>query len=157
MNRINPVVLIIATVIAGGVAHADGQQTEGFFGNWVVTAVMRTSGVSAITREEAATYLGTPVGYAASRAAFGSGYLDSPSYRKRVVSGGNFLQENRIPLAQLGVHRPRVTEVTVADRSGRMWRGLGNLFYVRDANHLIVLVKGMYLELSREKNSRPRH
>ena len=84
-----------------------------FWGCWVVTTDLPTSGISGLSQKQVNTIIGTRLVFMPSYARSGHTAIQSPKYSVNIQTKQQFFGGSYISLNQIGVHKKQVTEVIV--------------------------------------------
>lgn len=122
---------------------------ESFYGNWEVKKVLLCR-ITTVSGAEISKLVGKRITYSDQLAQFDKEVCKHPDYCKRVVTEDDYVFDYRITLQSLGIRGGSATEVVVCEGSNS-WKTPGRCFLVKDANTLILVGNGFWLELSRTK------
>ncbi len=116
-----------------------------YYGGWIITKYIPTSGISAMTYEEAQDYVGMKMEFNSQYAKADGEIKYNPKYNIEVESEFDFLIGHRISPDELDKKQP-VLKVDIDE-----WINIGSLLIVKDSQTLITLWNGIYFELKRCK------
>jgi hypothetical protein len=105
--------LLVLSFLLGGIARPTPATSppQWFWGCWVVTKVLPTSGTSGISPEQEKAIIGTRVIFTPTCARSGRTVLKLPKYSVKVLSARDFFKLGYFPLAQIGVKKQYVTQI----------------------------------------------
>lgn len=128
------------------------ENTEVFYGDWVIKKVLAYGPVGTYSKEAAESLIGKSLSFSKDKANFfGDQPSDinkvavNPAYKKNVISKGDFAANYRMDLDRLGVKADSISEITVTDSNGVV-----STFLVKDENTLIIVGGGTYFEVGRK-------
>jgi hypothetical protein len=139
------------TALAQGSGSVDAKE---LMGSWVAIRIIAMAPVTALTSRESKALVGRKVNYSPS--SFRSGGVSSPvkGYTRRTLTEDDFLTQNKLPLAKLGVAVPRVVEIAVDGADGSVADQFGAWVYPVSKDVNVVAFKGVYFELKRVVSSK---
>ncbi len=121
-----------------------------YYGSWNVTSCVGFAPVSALTPEEIEELLGTVIAYDEDRFVWKGRIYDAPAYQENIETSEDFAlsYNNALTFTDLGLTESEATVVTVDCDA------LGNYFYVKDENTLVISYNGAFFEASRDLNEK---
>ncbi|MBW9152918.1 hypothetical protein [Clostridium estertheticum] len=116
---------------------------ESFYGEWIIKSNPVGSSVTAYSSEDVKNIVGKKVTYSKVKASYGSNICTSPIYKKSSISKSEFESSFRVNFSKLNVASFPLKHVVDG------LSGIGNHFYVKDANTLLLFSGGYFFELDR--------
>lgn len=128
-------------------AGNEGSRDKNYEGSWIITDEISTKGIYALSQEEIDQILGTVIRYEDNMFVSGDTNVDTPEYEESVITAEEFAQENnhRVTFSMLGIEKAEVTCVMIANADV-----VGDWFYVKDDDHLIVSREGVFFNAQRK-------
>ncbi|MBU3218076.1 hypothetical protein LL033_00480 [Clostridium estertheticum] len=117
---------------------------ESFYGEWIIKSNPVGSSVTAYSSEDVKNIVGKKVTYSKAKASYGTNICTNPVYKKSSISKSEFESSFRVNFSKLNVASFPLKHVVVDGLSG-----IGNHFYVKDANTLLLFSGGYFFELDR--------
>ncbi|MBX4269971.1 hypothetical protein [Clostridium estertheticum] len=117
---------------------------EGFYGEWIIKSNPVGSSVTAYSSEDVKNIVGKKVTYSKVKASYGTNICTNPVYKKSSISKSEFESSFRVNFSKLNIASFPLKHVVVDGLSG-----IGNHFYVKDANTLLLFSGGYFFELDR--------
>jgi hypothetical protein len=125
------------------------------YGTWVITRVLPAADITALSMDEAKALIGRRLTFAPRELDNGQARFVAKQYQTRVITSEQFLIENKVNLARLGVADDRITEVLIEGRDEWINDRLGaGMIYVTPNHHVIVAYRGFYFALSKAPPTR---
>jgi len=124
-----------------------------FWGCWVVTTDLPTSGISGLSQKQVNTIIGMRLVFMPSYARSGHTAIQSPKYSVNIQTKQQFFGGSYVSLNQIGVHKKQVTEVIVnlpLDLSDLDFSG-ADVFLRRKNKDIVIEVEGDYLVAEKAK------
>lgn len=125
---------------------------ETFYGQWIIKKQLAYGPVGTYSNEDIKNILGKRLSFSKEKAScFGEQLsslgkvVEEPIYKKLSILKSDFEANNRIIFERLGIKGDSITEVMVTSL-----KDIECIFYVKDANTLILSGGGVYFELIRE-------
>ena len=122
-----------------------------FYGEWIVSRHIPTSGVSAITYDEAKEYEGEIVVYNDNLVKFGKKQCSQPQYNIRKNNKTTFETETYNNFSELEIKGKLLYEVTIKCGAEIPRHLYASHFFFENKNRLLFLIKGVWFELIRKK------
>ena len=125
---------------------------ETFYGQWIIKKQLAYGPVGTYSNEDIKNILGKRLSFSKEKAScFGEQLsslgkvVEEPIYKKSSILKSDFEGNNRITFERLGIKGDSITEVMITGL-----KDIECIFYVKDANTLILSGGGVYFELIRE-------
>lgn len=125
---------------------------ENFYGQWIIKKQLAYGPVGTYSNEDIKNILGKRLSFSKEKAScFGEQLsslgkvVEEPIYKKSSILKSDFEANNRITFERLGIKGDSIIEVMVTSL-----KDIECIFYVKDANTLILSGGGVYFELIRE-------
>ena len=125
-----------------------------FWGCWIVTKALPTTGISGLSQEQVDTIIGTRLVFTPSCARSGRTVASSPEYSTRVLSDREFFEFCHFALSQIGVSEKQVTEVTLVKPELPTSDFLANYVFLRKTD-IVIEAEGVYFAAKRAKPGDP--
>lgn len=144
--------LVLVAAILGSVPYIRTRPTEPFYGEWVVTRLVGTTPITAMTDEYAKEFIGKTATYSDRLARFEEERLLKPRYSKRVLG--------EMALFEYFHMRPEnfnfldgipATIVDVVNEGGRDWTNQGSSFFLLKDGSLVTMWDGGFFEMKRTR------
>jgi hypothetical protein len=124
------------------------------YGRWKIKQIIPTSNIQT-SADDAKKYLGVEIVYSAEEFKFGSEAVAHPKYKTGKMTAGEFYEQYRAQLKELGVTRGAVSTLEVQDAKGEGVLNPGAIVFVRSANTIVTMWDGIYFEVVRETTVPP--
>lgn len=127
------------------------KKKHSFFGEWRISKILAYAPVSENNENDMKSYIGKKFIYNDNLVQSGTNLCNKPFYKTSEISKDDFEAGNRMSFDELGINSQQITQINVfADQElQHEWDGLGNFFYMKDENVLIIYSGGCYFELKR--------
>ncbi len=125
----------------------DEAGSPSYYGEWQIVSCICTAPVSALSNEEIEQILQTSLVYAEDSYIWNGNTLSSPEYTQSVQTAEDFASSyrERLTFADLGLDGDEIAAISI-DNSDL----LGNFFYVKDVDSLIICYEGVFFEALRK-------
>lgn len=142
---------IALTVFFCNAYAADGN--EAFYGRWVIKGKITSGPVSAYSEAEAQSLVGKEIVFSANSVGFDHVNKSKPFYEQIILSENEFQEKYLISSRRLGIRNTPIIEIDVYVDSSRasLWDSVGNVFFIKNKNSLILFSGGVFFELSKQK------
>ena len=142
--NLRPAVVATTAVLLSSACASVRRPT--FFGEWRV-ASFAAPGISALTSEQASSWIGTSATYGEALASFGDAQCTGPSYVRHTLSTADFFIHYHVAAAALGLVSEPIEIVEV--KCDGLSPGRGDRLIVRSADALLTPWDGVFFELGR--------
>ncbi|MDP4153536.1 MAG: hypothetical protein Q8865_08900 [Bacillota bacterium] len=131
--------------------NADTNKSKGFYGIWKISKTYDTGTVSALTADDINSIIGKKITYSQHSAAIEKNICNTPVYKRNIYSKEDFIFNTKTTLDKIGIEANSVTGIDIYENNGEknLWNSIGNSFFIKNDNTLILSYEGMYFELDR--------
>ena len=126
-------------------------QTEPFFGEWVVSKIAGTSRISAMSEAEMKSFIGKRAEYNRTLATFDGESCENPIYKKETLSETDFFSNFRTSFENLDLKGKSVTLLNVYENQKTPWINPGSYLIIKDNDTMITIWDGVFFELKRNR------
>jgi len=128
---------------ACGTGHSESSPMHG---QWTVIGWW-TPGISALSQEQAESWVGTRAAYGEALAEFGPKRCRNPDYHQESLTREDFIEHYRVRPETLGVDR---TPIPVVHVDCGLAPSPGQVLILKSPHRMITLWDGAFLEMARE-------
>lgn len=140
----------LITTVIGAITYIEMRPKEPFYGEWVVTRLVSTTPITAMTDEYAKEFIGKTVTYSAKVARFGQEELLNPRYSKKVLDEVALFEGFHMRTKDFGfLAEPSAIIVDVVEADGQFWTNRGSSFFLLDNDTLVTWWDGGFFEMRR--------
>ncbi len=137
------------TINGGDIENKNAEAN--FYGNWEITKLLTTGPVLDRDISELKAIIGKKIVYSKDFIKYDTNIYYKPSYKKTLEYQDDFESGNRVSFKKLGIKDGNIIEVNIyTDNQYKNYlNSIGNMFYIKDKDSLILYAMGGYFELKR--------
>ena len=158
------IIILTMLIIVGCSQKQDGlngkntvnnyNSSEEFYGEWLIKRDIPVGTVSIYSRTDIDSMIGKRITYSKDIAKYSNKKCEKPFYKKLTISQQEITYMLRTTYESIGIKEqspPTMVEVYMDEQYSKSWGVIGDRFFIKDKNTLIIEKNGLFLELKRIK------